>query len=127
MLPNKTRFDVMTEMRQAILDEADEWLREHFKLEFMYRHDAHVLDPAHPLPAGLAASCRETGLEGEIGAMTASCDSWLYNNQMAIPSVVFGPGSLSVAHSSDEHIRMDDIERAAVCLLRFAGNWCGRV
>ena len=126
LLPNKTRFEVMTEMRQAILDEADEWLKEHFQLEFMYRHDAHVLDPAHPLPAGLAACCRETGLEGEIGAMTASCDSWLYNNQLNIPSVVFGPGSLSVAHSRDEHIRMDDIERAAVSLLRFAGNWCGK-
>lgn len=126
LLPNKTRFEVMAEMRQAILDEADAWLRDHFLLEFMYRHDAHVLDPAHPLPAGLAASCRETGLEGEISAMTASCDSWLYNNQMKIPSVVFGPGSLSVAHSRDEHIKMDDLEQAAVSLLRFAGNWCGR-
>ncbi len=126
LLPNRTRFEVMAEMRQAILDEADEWLREHFQLEFMYRHDAHVLDPKHPLPAGLAACCRDAGLAGEVGAMTASCDSWLYNNQMHIPSVVFGPGSLAVAHSRDEQIRMDDIEQAAISLLRFAGDWCGR-
>jgi len=126
LLPNKTRFQVMDEMRQAILAEADGWLRDHFHLDFMYRHDSHVLDPAHPLPAGLAASCREAGLAGEIGAMTASCDSWLYNNQLGIPAVVFGPGSLSVAHSREEHIRLDDIERAAVSLIHFAGNWCGR-
>ncbi len=125
-LPNKTRFEVMDEMRQAIFSEADEWTREHSRLEFMYRHDSHVLDPEHPLPAGLAASCRETGLSGEISAMTASCDSWLYNNTLGIPSVVFGPGSLSVAHSREEHIRIDDIERAAVSLIAFATKWCGR-
>ncbi len=126
LLPNKTRFEVMDEMRQAIMAEADEWTREHFELEFMYRHDSHVLDPEHALPSTLAACCRETGLSGEINAMTASCDSWLYNNTLRVPSVVFGPGSLSVAHSCEEHIRMDDIEQAAVSLIAFAANWCGR-
>ncbi|MCX6622977.1 MAG: M20/M25/M40 family metallo-hydrolase [Acidobacteria bacterium] len=126
LLPNKTRFEVMAEMRQAILDEADEWLRDHFELEFMYRHDSHVLDPEHELPAGLADACRTQGLKGEIGAMTASCDSWLYNNQLGIPSVVFGPGSLGVAHSREEHIRMADIGAAGDVLVEFVQNWCGR-
>jgi len=126
-LPNKTRFQVMDELRQAILEDSDKWLRDHVALEFMYRHDSHVLNPDHPLPTGLAAACREAGLGGEIGAMTASCDSWFYNNQLKIPSVVFGPGSLAVAHSSEEHIRLDDVCQAAVILLRFAQHWCGRV
>ena len=126
LLPNKTRFQVMHEMREAILAEADAWTRENFRLEFMYRHDSHVLDPDHALPRGLAACCREAGLGGEISAMTASCDSWLYNNTLGIPSVVFGPGSLSVAHSREEHIRMEDIERAAMSLVAFAAHWCGR-
>ncbi len=49
LLPNKTRYQVMDEMRQAIVEGGDAWLREHFRLEFMYRHDSHVLDPGHPL------------------------------------------------------------------------------
>ena len=126
LLPNKTRYQVMQEMREAIAAEADEWVRDHVALEFMYRHDSHVLDPAHQLPTGLAASCKEAGLRGDIGAMTASCDSWFYNNQLNIPSVVFGPGSLSVAHSREEHISLDEISTAAVVLLRFAQEWCGR-
>ncbi len=77
-------------------------------------------------PARRLADAASHGLSGEINAMTASCDSWLYNNTLGIPSVVFGPGSLSVAHSREEHIRMDDIERAAVSLITFAANWCGR-
>jgi acetylornithine deacetylase len=126
LLPNKTRFQVMDEMRQAIVGEADEWTRDHFELQFMYRHDSHVLDPGHALPDGLAKCCQAAGLAGEISAMTASCDSWLYNNTLGIPSVVFGPGSLGVAHSRDEQIRMDDIERASTALLGFAAKWCGR-
>jgi acetylornithine deacetylase len=125
LLPNKTRYQVMEEMRQAIMEGGDEWLREHFQLEFMYRHDAHVLDPTHPLVTGLQASCRALGSPGEVTAMTCSCDSWFYNNQLNIPSVVFGPGSLRFAHSNEEQIGLDEISEAAAILLRFIGEWCG--
>lgn len=125
LLPNKTRYQVMEEMRQAIIDGGDAWLREHFELQFMYRHDAHVLDAGHPLAAGLAECCRESGAAGEINAMTASCDSWFYNNQLGIPTVVFGPGSLGFAHSNEEQIRLDDIARGAAVLANFLTRWCG--
>jgi acetylornithine deacetylase len=124
-LPNKTRHQVMEEMRQAILASGDEWLRDHFTLEFMYRHDAHVLDPAHPLVAGLVSCCRDAGAAGEVSAMTASCDSWFYNNQMRIPTVVFGPGSLRFAHTNDEQIDLDETAQAAAVLVRFLVEWCG--
>lgn len=125
LLPNKTRGQVMEEMRQAILDGGDEWLRDHFELKFMYRHDAHVLATGHPLVTGLQACCRELGAPGEVSAMTASCDSWFYHNQSRIPTVVFGAGSLGFAHSNDEQIRLEEIETAASILLRFMGHWCG--
>lgn len=126
LLPNKTRYQVMEEMRQAILDEGDEWLRDHFTLDFMYRHDAHVLRPDHPLVTGLQGACRQAGAAGEVSAMTASCDSWFYNNQLNIPTVVFGAGSLRYAHSNEEQIRMGEIAQAATILLYFADQW-GRI
>ena len=55
--------------------------------------------------------------------MTASCDSWFYNNQLGIPTVVFGPGSLGFAHSNEEQIRLDDIATAAAVLAGFIGKW----
>jgi acetylornithine deacetylase len=125
LLPNKTHQAVAEEMRQAIHDGGDEWLRDHFKLEFMYRHDSHVLDPGHPLVKGLEACCREAGTSGEVTAMTASCDSWFYNNQLHIPTVVFGPGSLRFAHTNEEQIGLDEISEAAVILVRFVAEWCG--
>jgi acetylornithine deacetylase len=125
LLPNKTRYQVMEEMRQALLESGDAWLREHFQLEFMYRHDAHVLDPGHPLVTRLQKCCRENGAGGEVSAMTASCDSWFYNNQLHIPTVVFGPGSLRFAHTNDEQIGWNEIEGGAAILLRFLQEWCG--
>jgi len=116
-LPNRTRRQVMEEMRQAILEGGDDWLREHFALEFTYRHDAHVLGVDHPLVTSFQAGCRAAGLPGEVSAMTASCDSWFYNNQLGIPTVVFGPGSLRFAHSSEEQISLDDLATAAVVLV----------
>lgn len=126
LLPNKTRHEVMAELRQAILEEGDAWLREHFALEFMYRHDAHVLEPSHPLVAALVDSARDLGLAGEVTAMTASCDSWFYNNQLKIPTVVFGAGDLAVAHSNKERISWPQMAEAAAVLVRLAATWCGR-
>ncbi len=124
LLPNKTRYQVMEEMRQALLADSDDWLREHFTLEFMYRHDAHVLPADHPLVTALQAGCRHFGLSGEVNAMTASCDSWFYDNQFGIPTVVFGPGSLRFAHTNEEQIQLDDIAAAAAVLLQLTQCWC---
>ena len=124
-LPNKTRYQVMDEMRQALREGGDEWLRDHLTMEFPNRHDAHVLDPEHPLVTRLQACCREAGAPGEVSAMTASCDSWLYNNQLRIPTVVFGPGSLRFAHSNEEQIGLDEIREAATILVCFLADWCG--
>ena len=125
LLPNKTRFQVMEEIRHVILEAGDTWLREHFKLDFMYRHDAHVLDTHHPLVCGLQACCQQSGAAGEVTAMTASCDSWYYNNQLGIPSVVFGAGSLGFAHTNEEQIHLDEVMQAAAILVRFIERWCG--
>jgi len=124
-LPNRTREQVMEEIRQAILDGADPWLREHFTLEFLYRHDCHVLPAGHPLGEGLLACAREAGAAAEISAMTASCDACFYHNQLGIPTVVFGPGDLRFAHAPDEQIALEDVATAAAALAGFMTRWSG--
>jgi len=127
ILPDRTKEQVMDEMRQALRDAGDPWLAENFEMEFTYRHDANVIEPDHPLVQGLEAACNACGQEPKVSAMTASCDAWLYNNQLKIPTVVFGPGSLGVAHSNQEQIAVDDILKAARVLASFVGDWCGAV
>ena len=57
-----------------------------------------------------------------MDALTASCDSWLYNNQLGIPTVVYGPGTLRYAHSNEEQIALAEIEQAGCVLTDFAAK-----
>ena len=123
-LPNRTRQEIMSEMRSALDNSADARLRERVTVEFTYRHDSHVLDPEHALVAELKQSCHDWTLPVEVDAMTASCDSWLYNNQLGIPTVVYGPGTLAFAHSNEEQIALEEIGTAARVLTSLAERWC---
>jgi len=125
LLPNKTKEQVCREMREALLRGGDEFFSKNFQLTFTYRHDSSVLDPRHELPQGILRAAQAAGSPLEIDAMTASCDAWFYNNQLGIPTVVCGPGTLSVAHSRDERIEMRDIAGAAQTLVTFLMDYCG--
>ena len=124
-LPNKTKEDVCAGMRAALRAAEDPFLAENVELSFMYRHDCSVVSPDHELPTSLVAAAERAHMPIKVDAMTASCDAWFYNNQLGIPSVVYGPGTLAVAHSKDEHIAMNDIADAARVLLTFLADYCG--
>jgi acetylornithine deacetylase/succinyl-diaminopimelate desuccinylase-like protein len=121
LLPNKTKEQVMAGIRQALVAGG----AGNFDLSFMYRHDSSVVDPKHELPQALLAASRSAGHPLEISAMTASCDAWFYNNQLQVPTVVYGAGTLKVAHSKDEQIAMKDIANAAHVLAHLAQQFCG--
>ncbi len=118
-LPNKNRFQVMDEISTEIRRNGSDELRSNISLEFIYKHDAHVLPVDHSLVKILSHACCKANLSPQITAMVASCDSWFYNNQLKIPTVVFGPGDLSVAHSNQEHIKIKDLKLAAKILTNF--------
>ena len=115
----------MDEFRAALADSSRPWLKERVQVEFMYRRDSHVLDPQHPLAVQLQECCSDWGLPSEADAMTASCDSWMYNNQLGIPTVVYGPGTLGYAHTNEEQIALREIADAGCVLTDFAARWCG--
>jgi acetylornithine deacetylase len=118
-LPPKKRPDIRREMTEALRTCRDEWLREHFELTFPMLHaDGNELDPKHPLVTGLEASLRESGVEPKLSALTGSCDARCYANDLAIPTVVFGPGDLGTAHGKNEQVSVDEILKAAEVLIR---------
>jgi len=125
ILPDRTKEQVMADLNNLIKDCDDQWLAEHFEIEFTYRHDACVLDPEHPVVQTLKAAAQESGCEGKISAMTASCDAWWYANQLGIPTCWFGGGDLGVAHSNNEHMPVGDMLTAAEALVRYIRKWCG--
>lgn len=123
LLPNTTKEQVMEGMKRAL--NADPSIAGNFELAFMYRHDSSVVEPSHPFPQAVLAAAKQAAVPLEVSAMTASCDAWFYNNQLKIPTVVYGPGTLKVAHSKDEQIPLADIAAAAALLSSLVQNFCG--
>jgi acetylornithine deacetylase len=124
LLPNRTKEQVCAEMHRALLHGGDELFTHNFELGFMYRHDSSVIDPGHALPQAILASAQQAGVPLAVDAMTASCDAWFYNNQLGIPTVVYGAGTLKVAHSKEEQLALKDLADAAVLLGTFVQNYC---
>lgn len=124
-LPNKTKEQIRQEMKAALINGGIGLTEDDFDLSFLYAHDCSVVDPDHEFPLALLQSADQAGLELKVDAMTASCDAWFYNNQLNIPTVVYGAGTLKVAHSKDEQIAMNDIAQAAEVLTHFVTHYCG--
>lgn len=54
-----------------------------------------------------------TGADPGVAGWTATCDAGHLSTAGRVPTVVFGPGSLSQAHKPDEFVRVDELETAA--------------
>ncbi len=124
-LPTRTREQVMAEMQQALRTEGGDWLAEHFEMEFMYRHDCNEVPVDHALVRALETACRDSQHAPEVAAMPASCDACFYTHLVGVPAVVFGAGSLGVAHSAQEQIPIEQITLGAQILARAIAAWCG--
>jgi acetylornithine deacetylase len=124
-LPNKSLAQVVGELHAAIRAIDDPWAREHYTLTCTrLRNDSYGIDPAHPLPVGLAAAANAAGFPSEVFGWNVSCDARLYARRAGLPVVVFGPGDIAQAHSRGERIEIAQILDAAVCLVRFIADWC---
>lgn len=76
-------------------------------------------DPRLPLVARFMTS---VGQRRPVG-VRYFCDASVLGHS-GIPSVVFGPGDIAQAHTADEWISLESLERGKVLLLRFLQSFC---
>jgi len=80
------------------------------------QHNRPLADRLAKAAAGLAAPCRAVGVPyGTDGALFAAT---------GVPTVIFGPGSIAQAHTADEWIALDQVEKAAEIYYRFVKSFC---
>ena len=110
---------------------ADPWLREHRPVvEWKLEWEPYVLDPEHEILPALARSHERaaagTRLEGPAKqqGFGGVCDSTWYE-AAGIPSVIYGPGDLRLAHAGDEYVEIDEVVTACKAFALLAMDWCG--
>jgi acetylornithine deacetylase/succinyl-diaminopimelate desuccinylase len=119
ILPGVTREAAIAELR-AVLDRAG---------DIDYRIDVTVfvegselkgpelkgteLEPEHPFAEFVRGACRESGHPGTTRGLYLGTDARFLRNQLGIPTVVYGPGSMTVAHTADEYVSLTDLAAAA--------------
>jgi acetylornithine deacetylase len=125
-LPNTSLDQVKAEMVRLIEERGDAWLRSHYRLGFNRLHnDAYHTPADDPFVRAMSASVRAAELDGTPRGWISSCDARLWAKVGGMPTVVFGPGSLKLAHSDRECVKIADVARAAAALVRTVIDWCG--
>jgi acetylornithine deacetylase len=80
----------------------------------------------HPFVEVMGESFTEvTGKQPTIRGFTAGCDLPLLIKYAQVPSVIFGPGELVVAHGSNEYVEISQVIAAAKIVAMTVLRWCG--
>jgi len=113
-LPGESADKVKEEVKQAIEDVSknDGWLKEHPpKIEWfgLYVLPAQT-SPDHPIIKTFKKVYTEmSGKEAEVAGFPAACDMRIRVLHAGTPSIIFGPGDLSLAHRVDEFIDTEEL------------------
>jgi acetylornithine deacetylase len=106
----------------------DPWLAEHPPdVEWWGgRFDPAVTSLHDPIVTTLKDAVADvTGVAPAVEGVTYGADMRLLVNVGHIPTVLFGPGDVRVAHMPDEHVRIDELEAATRAMIVAAVRFCG--
>jgi acetylornithine deacetylase len=107
---------------------ADPWLDGHPpEVEWWGgRFDPAVTSLDDPIVTTVSAAAADvTGAAPPVEGVTYGADMRLLVNVGRVPTVLFGPGDVRVAHMPDEHVPIDDLKAAAQTLILTALRFCG--
>jgi acetylornithine deacetylase len=117
VLPGMTVDEVAVRVHAAVAGAVDE----SFALEPVSESPAMLLDPDAPIHRAL---CEAVGQDGSHSVMFASDAGWL--QRAGFESVLFGPGSIEVAHQPNESLPVAEFRRAGELLDGLIHRSCGR-
>tara|TARA_B100001287_G_scaffold155017_1_gene130344 strand:- start:445 stop:1050 length:606 start_codon:yes stop_codon:yes gene_type:complete len=63
--------------------------------------------------------------EAVIEGVTYGSDLRLFTNHAHIPSVLFGPGDVRLAHAANEYVTIEEIMFSTEVIANMIINWCG--
>lgn len=102
---------------------ADDFLRDHpVTVEIVGgRFSSARVSPDHPLPIAVSGAIEDAlGRRPAMIGVPSGEDMRLLVNEGNTPTVIFGPGEMTVAHAADEHVRLADVADCARVIATWA-------
>ena len=123
-LPGETAETALAEIREAMARVKERDSRFDATVTLTTAQAPSDVGESAPVVTKLADAIRAEGLQAGIEGLSAWTDAALLN-EAGIPAICFGPGDIALAHSAEEWVPVDEIEKATKVLTRLASEWCG--
>jgi acetylornithine deacetylase len=123
-VPGESPDDAIAEMEQALSRVAASAPSMRAQVKHVFSQWPSDVSTEAPVVRALAAAVGSVGERLRIEGLSAWTDAALLN-AAGIPSICFGPGDISLAHSATEWVAEDELSRATSVLERLALDWCG--
>jgi len=105
---------------------ADPWLAQHPPtIQWAPAVPAAQIPPDHPIVATMLAACEALRRPARIGAPDFWHDGATFTRFAATPCVCHGPGDVTLAHTVDESLPIDELVRCSQVLAVTALRHCG--
>ena len=114
-------------LKDAVLNVDDAWLKANPPvIKFQHYDDAYMLpSDKQDIKTLTEDAIRDVlGKEPVITQLGGGCDARHFGNQGGIPAIVYGPGDIKMAHSTDEYISLDDYIKGIKVLAVTIYRWC---
>lgn len=118
------RDELLRELQETITDPQS------VSVEFTEEYQGHYTPPANPIcriareatekVEGLLPPSRQ---EMILSALNSGCEAGLRANLQHTPTLVWGPGSLTQAHATDEYIDFAEVHASAAMFVEFLKHW----
>ena len=114
-------------LKDAALNIDDEWLKANPPvIKFQHYDDAYMLpSDKQEIKTLTEDAIRDVlGKEPIITQLGGGCEARHFGNQGGIPAIIYGPGDIKMAHSTDEYISLDDYIKGIKVLAVTIYRWC---
>ncbi|WP_020499876.1 M20 family metallopeptidase [Sciscionella marina] len=117
VLPGQTRQQALASLT-AVIEAAGVF---DYAVTVLAFAEGSELDAAHPF----VTEVRQAAEHAPVRGLYLGTDARFLRNRLGIPSVVYGPGSMSVAHAADEYVPIAELATAARTFARLYASFRG--
>ncbi|MCE0763294.1 M20 family metallopeptidase [Pseudonocardia kujensis] len=110
VLPGCTEQQAVAEL-EAVLDRAGTDIDR--RLEVLAFIEGSEVDPGHPFVRAVRDATDDGAGPAPVRGLHLGTDARFLRNRLDIPAVIYGPGSMTVAHTADEYVPVPDLTVAA--------------